>query len=326
MGNESMNRGPFADERGFILIVMVAAILFVMCGIAGLAIDVSRVYMARAELQSAADACALAGARSLYFTNPPQAAPTWTGAETAANRFVADNNVEGKPLATAVVETGYWNISTAAFTPRAMVASPTALDSPAVRVTASKSSGNANGPLYGHFTKVVGFEYFEPSATAVATILSRQPIFPFAVSQCLVTDTLNGLRANVDLQLNGVYQAGLAGQWTTLTGSNAGDGQIRQYIDYLVNPSNNSAPPNVQVNTPVVVRNGTTPNLYSSTANVIGAGKGRVNMPIVACPIPQNNNNNTLNVVGFVPVQITGAIGGSTLSITGHLYPPQLVK
>jgi Flp pilus assembly protein TadG len=53
------------NERGAIAII-VAIALPVFLGFAALAIDLSNLYVARNELQNAADAGALAGARILY--------------------------------------------------------------------------------------------------------------------------------------------------------------------------------------------------------------------------------------------------------------------
>src|SRR5260370_14318487 len=55
---------PRSDERGSIMIMAVIfmSLLFLMVG---MCIDVSRIYMARAEVQNAADAAALTAAREL---------------------------------------------------------------------------------------------------------------------------------------------------------------------------------------------------------------------------------------------------------------------
>ncbi len=53
------------NQKG-IALPLVAILLFVFIGIAALAIDFSHLYVVRNELQNAADAGALAGARFLY--------------------------------------------------------------------------------------------------------------------------------------------------------------------------------------------------------------------------------------------------------------------
>lgn len=56
------------DERG-ITMVLIALSLVALCGMAGLAIDVGQMFIARAELTRAADAAALAGVQSLPDLN-----------------------------------------------------------------------------------------------------------------------------------------------------------------------------------------------------------------------------------------------------------------
>ncbi len=59
----------FENNRGVVL-VLVAILLFVLVGMAALAIDLGHLYMVRNELQNAADAGALAGAADLYMIDP----------------------------------------------------------------------------------------------------------------------------------------------------------------------------------------------------------------------------------------------------------------
>ena len=56
------------DQEG-IAVIMVALTLFLMIGFAALAVDLSHLFVAKNELQNAADAGALAGARLLYDSN-----------------------------------------------------------------------------------------------------------------------------------------------------------------------------------------------------------------------------------------------------------------
>lgn len=56
------------DQKGAVL-VLVAILLIVFVGMAALAIDIGHLYLVRNELQNAADAGALAGAKVLYYDN-----------------------------------------------------------------------------------------------------------------------------------------------------------------------------------------------------------------------------------------------------------------
>lgn len=56
----------FGDERGAVAVITAIVLLFVILGIAALAIDIGRMTTVRNELQNAADAGALAGTAALY--------------------------------------------------------------------------------------------------------------------------------------------------------------------------------------------------------------------------------------------------------------------
>ena len=55
----------FCQQRKGTIIVMVAVMLVVLLGCVALAVDIGYLYVARAELQRAADAAALAGAQAM---------------------------------------------------------------------------------------------------------------------------------------------------------------------------------------------------------------------------------------------------------------------
>lgn len=91
-------RGAARARRGAVL-PLVCVLLAVLVGAAGLAIDVSRMHAAAAELQTAADAGALAGARG-FLADPGNAA----GGVTAAARLLATRNaVLGRTIASGEV-------------------------------------------------------------------------------------------------------------------------------------------------------------------------------------------------------------------------------
>jgi len=69
-------------------ILLVALAIVSLLGMAALAIDVVTLYVARSEIQRAADAAALAGAKAVAdsgFTTLPTSDPNYTGAKTLAN-------------------------------------------------------------------------------------------------------------------------------------------------------------------------------------------------------------------------------------------------
>jgi Flp pilus assembly protein TadG len=148
-----------SGERGSI-IVMTAIFMLLFCVMLGLAIDVSRIYMVRAELQNAADAAALTAARELNGGT--------TGIDNAVTRAnnIANTQGFGTPKAgvsIASVEFAinldgtYWNAATNLATIKA-----NATDIRFVRVTTQATTTNI---LFA--VRVLGNTYAE-SRSAVA--------------------------------------------------------------------------------------------------------------------------------------------------------------
>ena len=84
MNNRSMDQaGKRKEERGSILAISAIGMLTILLAV-GLGIDISRLYLSKAELQNAADAAALAGASGLNGVS--------TGIKEAADRAVKAMN------------------------------------------------------------------------------------------------------------------------------------------------------------------------------------------------------------------------------------------
>jgi len=108
------------NDRGAV-VVIVAALLMVFFGFVAMALDVGYLYVVRNELQNAADAGALAGARDLYLND---GSAVNTGANQTA--FDAATANDGMRLAVEVqdpysnsgdVQRGHWSFATRTFTP-----------------------------------------------------------------------------------------------------------------------------------------------------------------------------------------------------------------
>ena len=108
------------DQKG-VSAVIIAICLFMLVGFIALAIDTSHIIVARNELQNAADAGALAGARYLYTpdmnsvnSDANQIANNAAIANASDQAFVEVNN----PLTNADdVQRGHWSFTTRTFTP-----------------------------------------------------------------------------------------------------------------------------------------------------------------------------------------------------------------
>lgn len=169
------------DQTGAVAI-MVALLLIVFIGFAALAIDLGHLYVVRNEIQNAADAGALAGARFLYND-------TGTSVNVGANQIAYDaaraNNSE--KVAVDVnwtsgnvgdVQRGHWSFATRTFTPNDSTApvdlwnaSTAELDANTNFINAVKVVARRQGtPAVSFFARIFGHDSFELAADAVAYI------------------------------------------------------------------------------------------------------------------------------------------------------------
>jgi Flp pilus assembly protein TadG len=195
---KALHSSKLRDQRG-VTIVLVAILMFAFLGIAALAIDLSNLYVVRNELQNAADAGALAGARFLYNDEG-------TSVNPGANQIAYDAATANKALAMtgaiAVdvnwaggnigdVQRGHWSFATRTFTPNDSLTavdlwdrSTESLDLDtdfinAVRVEARRQAT----PAASFFARILGHESFELSADAVAYIGFAGSLRPEDVDQ-----------------------------------------------------------------------------------------------------------------------------------------------
>ncbi len=109
------NRTGWRESSGTVAIVTGICLLVIM-GMAGLALDLGQFYVVKSELQRAADAGALAGARALY---PPTLSswvrnqtPLCAAAGAAATTIATANLVDGSAPTVSTPQTGNWSWNT----------------------------------------------------------------------------------------------------------------------------------------------------------------------------------------------------------------------
>jgi Flp pilus assembly protein TadG len=147
-------RAILAERSGAILIMM-ALLLPAFIVIAAMSVEVGRDYMMRSELQSTADAAALAGASQIETSA--------SAVKAQATAFAARNmstSTYDSVLKAADVEMGAWDTTTKKFTAGGT-------DTNAVRVTTRLSSTNSNA-LTLFFGKVAKISSSNITAQAVA--------------------------------------------------------------------------------------------------------------------------------------------------------------
>ncbi len=85
MPNQIRRPRPYRRQRGAVAVI-VAIVITAMIGMAGLALDLGQLYVAKSELQNAADACALAAALSLTGSDGKQLQISEAAALTTVQR------------------------------------------------------------------------------------------------------------------------------------------------------------------------------------------------------------------------------------------------
>ncbi|MDW7711807.1 MAG: TadG family pilus assembly protein [Deferrisomatales bacterium] len=176
-------------EKGAVL-VLVAILLVVFIGMAALAVDLGYLYVVRNELQNAADAGALAGARFLYNEEGTSVNP---GANQIAFDAATANNALAAAGAEPVevhwspdvgdgnegdVQRGHWTFATRTFTPNDSLlpvelwgVSDEDLDGASEFINAIRVvTRRENAPAAAFFSRIFGFQSFALTAEAVGYI------------------------------------------------------------------------------------------------------------------------------------------------------------
>ena len=184
-----------SHERGAILPLAAVAIPIVL-GAMGLSIDVGNVFVARQELQAAANAAALKSAASLVLdpvTGQPNAKLVTDNVTQALKNL--QNTSNGQVVITPEVSILGYNLSA----PNSITGTfdPTQNQIPAVKVSITKNNQNGNGQVDAFFSKVLNVRYgaptfFTPTASAIAipgtapSTSAPGQIIPLAVPKSLM--------------------------------------------------------------------------------------------------------------------------------------------
>lgn len=170
--------------------VLVAILMTVLVGFAGIAIDASRLYVMRAQLQTTADAAAIAGIVEVKDKRP-------TNATTAALQYVPPNQVEAQTATVNAsdVEPGTWDFSTNSFAPLASWTDP-ALN--AVRVTARYPASYTFARVFG----VTGMTVQARGVAALGYAGTTDCLRPWAVSYQTLLDDLYPPAGSKDVSYN----------------------------------------------------------------------------------------------------------------------------
>ena len=281
------NRTGWRESSGTVAIVTGICLLLIM-GMAGLALDLGHFYVVKSELQRAADAGALAGARALFF--PSQAAPPQCSqAQTKAWEICQANVVQGAtPTASTppsyALPYGHWNWSSKTFTPGCSSSQATYTNAVTVRTTLSNVSLMFMGAFgYGPKTLI---------ADALAAMdwvgqLSKGASFVLAMARAYIKTEPTVLQLDINSPQNKV------GTWYTKAPLACNNSRIRGYL----------GPP---LSTPAIklgeMVNVNTGSFASSLAFV---QQNYINVTVF-CPVVEvMDYNRPIAVTGFTAFKIT---------------------
>jgi Flp pilus assembly protein TadG len=177
------------NRRGAIA-VLAAIFIIVMLGMVAFAVDVGYLSLVRTQLQSAADAAALAGAAA---TNLSQAE-----SRAAAQQIARLNTAAGRPvqLASNDIQFGVWDTASRTFSP--------GQSWNAVKVTA-RTSPETGGATALFFARIFGMNSVNQQASAIATVNPRDIAFVVDLSGSMNDDTMPGSSTATTALLQNVF-------------------------------------------------------------------------------------------------------------------------
>jgi Flp pilus assembly protein TadG len=313
------------DQSGA-LAVWVAVVLLVLISMGALAVDIGHLAVVKSELQKAADAGALAGARALAL---PMGVTDWNwkNGRTTAASTVRKNFADNRSLADftiANVQAGFWDLSWTSGTapanllgytnPAAFV--PTDGQVAAIKVTIPKTQGGSgsSAPVAAYLASVVGINSMEVQSSAVAMITPPSKIpypdaFPFALPYTWVDQHWKD-NPPISFAVAANQHVDSGGQWTSFKSTD----NSANYIDGLILGINTSD--SITVGDQIYIQNGERASIYNVVESKIGT--------IRYVPVVEDGfvNGAYTTVLAYVPFKITSVIGsGNNPSVIGHFVP-----
>lgn len=283
----------FRTQRGAIMgALMLLSALLCVCLLGMLAVDIGHNVTVRTELQSAADAAALAGAQD-FITNT-----TWNQADNDALNTAAVNHADGKAVGNS--------------TPNTLVTVQT--EAPANAAAPGYCQVNTQMGINNLFAKLVGHysDKVNTTATAVAypslKTVNPNVLFPLSVSiDTLVGHTVplyqNKIGDTVTFYINSQQNANAA--YTGFNVSNADANWINSAINQQLGlaPIQNGFIPAISEGQGISLLNGIggTKSLASGPANQAITSGNTLILPLISGDPPYNQ---TRPVVGFIGLKV----------------------
>lgn len=315
---------PLREQRG-VTLILIALLILVFIGVAALAIDIGHLFVVRNELQNAADAGCLAGARFLYHED----GTVDENANQIAYQAAVANKSERNPVEVhwgsgdneGDIERGHWCFATRTFTPNESTqpvdlwdVSAETLDSNLDFINAIRvKTRRQDTPAASFFARVFGYENFSLSTEAIAyigfagTLAPGEADQPIAIcKESLLTNDQYTCSIGRMITNHETKPGMESGGWTDfnqdspcLTGTNAE--AVRSLI------GNGGNPDSIILGQPIAINGGYIQNAHGLLRERWESVTGKtqpwtLTLPVVECP--GNNVDSCARVVGAVTVNI----------------------
>jgi Flp pilus assembly protein TadG len=294
-------------QRGVVSIWFALMLTVLMC-IVALAVDLARLQLAKAELQNAADAAALAGAGSLI--DPTKAGTfQWQAARDKATEFAGVNTVDGMTIAqnqnaSVQIESNnsYWNINNRDGSVQTITTTVPNGYLPAVHATISLAH------LKLFFANFLGISESNLQASATAVVappMGGTGMFPFTIGMATFGkywDSVNKVAkgGSFEVHLESYYTSGEVtggiGTWTSLTQAIGGGSNDTPTIGGIITAGGNTIP--MYIGDPIWVSNGNMDVLYKNKQYPLPIGKP-IGIPVIQDVSP-GNWTPIIAIAGFV--------------------------
>lgn len=297
--------------------------LVLAVGFLALSIDLGHLCVAKAELQRAADAGALAGAKGLLAippgtTGPVEISPDCNRAFTYANKVVQDNTTDGHTLALpdSDVIFGKWDSTTKSFDAIGC-SNPNLVN--AIKVVTRKDS-TANSPVLFDFSGAMPGGSWSKDVSASSIVLTGYAghapegarAFPLAVDADKVPPD------NTPFQIHLNPTPGDAGCWHAYKDNSSSTRDTRDYIDGTA-PS-----PDLKVGDLINVKEGVADSALQEVAKQLAtlAKEGKTYDVLVPVIPADSSHSGWQPVEGFASLRITevSATGGDKY-VQGYIVP-----
>ncbi len=306
----SVPSGPYR-QRGLSIVLMSIALLMLMA-FAALAIDGGNLYVAKNELQNAADAGALAGARELYEDD---GSAINTGADDIAVEVAVANYSQGEAVEVFSAQRGHWSFTTRTFTANpstdvvdlfGKTAAELDLDPNFINAVEVITQREAT-PVEAFFGTVLGFDNYNSAARAVAYIGYAGTLLPEDLDQpiALCQDALLNASGEYDCSVGRFIPAnGDTGGWTNFQQNVDGAANANEIKELVCGDGN---PETLHYGEPMQTTNGQVHTAFKALYDCWQEATDQtepwnMTLPVIDCPDGSVGPTNTL--VGAVNVNV----------------------